>query len=135
MAKKTVAQMRKRSRAQLTAAMLRDNVTYHPDSGEFWTKPRRIGTVQFFGKRRDPAVTLTLKGKDGKWRKYYAHILAWLWMTGEWPREEIDHIHNDPTDNRWKELREATHTENNRNKDFRGRNKFVGASFHKASGL
>lgn len=122
-------------RRDWTAQELREWLTYNPETGEFQTKPRKIGTINYFGNTRHPAVTITLKSKDGIWRSYYAHRLAWLWMTGEWPRDEIDHINNDSTDNRWSNLREATHHENNRNKDFRDRNKFVGASFHKASGL
>ena len=49
-------------------------------------------------------------------RNYRLHRLAWLWMTGAWPKEEIDHINGDRSDNRWCNLREATHSENMRNK-------------------
>jgi hypothetical protein len=137
MAEKTVAQLRAWSRAQWTAEELRAHLTYDPETGEFWTKPRKIGTVQYFGKTRVPAVTISLKGKDGQWRHYYAHILAWLWMTGEWPADEIDHWNTNSVDNRWLNLREATHVENNRNKDFskRARSGLVGAHYHKRSGL
>jgi HNH endonuclease len=133
MAKENIAQ----SRAHWTAAELREHLTYNPDTGEFWTTPRKIGTVSYFGKTRVPAVTIQLKGKDGKWRHYYAHILAWLWMTGEWPRDEIDHINTDSIDNRWVNLREGTHQQNNWNKDFakRKKNGFLGAHYHKRSGL
>jgi hypothetical protein len=48
-------------------------------------------------------------------RKYLAHRLAWLWMKGRWPKDEIDHIDGDRANNRWSNLREATHTENTRN--------------------
>lgn len=124
-------------RQDITAKELRARVTYDPKTGEFWTKPRKIGSVNYFGKTREPAVTLDLKGKDGRWRHYYAHILAWLWMTGEWAPDEVDHKNTNPIDNRWTNLRKATHKENNQNKDFRKPNKLklVGAFFHKASGL
>lgn len=124
-------------RTDWTAEELRAHLDYNPETGKWTTKPRKIGTVQYFGKTRMPAETITLKSKDGAWRMYYAHRLAWLWMTGKWPTHEIDHINNDSTDNRWSNLRAATHTENNRNKSFASYTKsgLIGASLHKASGL
>ena len=47
--------------------------------------------------------------------RFVAHRLAWLIMTGEWPDHEIDHINQDKDDNRWVNLRAATHSENNIN--------------------
>ena len=46
---------------------------------------------------------------------YRAHRLAWLHVYGEWPRENMDHINHIRTDNRIKNLREATHAQNGRN--------------------
>ena len=51
---------------------------------------------------------------NGRW--YAEHRLIWLFMTGAWPKNEIDHINGDPTDNRFENLREATHAQNQRNK-------------------
>ena len=47
---------------------------------------------------------------------YYAHRLAWLFVTGRWPKKQIDHINGDGFDNRIKNLRESTHYENMRNR-------------------
>lgn len=44
-----------------------------------------------------------------------ANRLAWLYMTGKWPKEIIDHRDLDKSNNIWDNLREATYTENNYN--------------------
>src|SRR6516164_1205479 len=49
------------------------------------------------------------------YRRYLAHRIIWLMMTGKWPVKEIDHMDRDPTNNRWGNLREATRTQNGRN--------------------
>lgn len=46
---------------------------------------------------------------------YYAHRLIYLYMTGDWPKDEIDHINGDGLDNRWCNLRPVRHLDNNRN--------------------
>lgn len=40
-------------------------------------------------------------------KPYYAHRLAWLYITGDWPPEEIDHISGVRSDNRIANLRLA----------------------------
>jgi len=52
-------------------------------------------------------------GINGK--TYYAHRLAWLFVYGYFPEHQIDHINRDRTDNRIKNLREATQSCNSRN--------------------
>lgn len=41
-----------------------------------------------------------------------AHHIAWFLMKGRWPSEEIDHRNLDKSDNRWTNLRTATHAQN-----------------------
>ncbi|OFZ69081.1 MAG: hypothetical protein A2V79_11715 [Betaproteobacteria bacterium RBG_16_56_24] len=48
-------------------------------------------------------------------RKYYAHRLAWLYVYGELPTHDTDHINMDRADNRIANLRLATRSENNFN--------------------
>lgn len=62
--------------------------------------------------------------KDGYWctkidgRLYRNSYLAWMWMNGEWPTQEIDHIDRDKSNDSISNLRMATRRQNciNRNK-------------------
>jgi hypothetical protein len=63
-------------------------------------------------------------------RQYYAHRLAWVYMTGEWPDDEIDHDNGKRADNIFSNLKEATHSENCDNK-APSKNKWKGVSFYK----
>jgi len=50
---------------------------------------------------------------------YRAHRLAWLYMIGEWPGDQIDHVNGIRNDNRWINLREATISQNGANSNIR----------------
>lgn len=60
-------------------------------------------------------------GIDGVLHK--AHRLAFLWMTGEFPKKFVDHINGDRFDNRWMNLRPATVSENKFNSRLGSNNK------------
>ena len=56
-------------------------------------------------------------------RQYQAHRLAALYMTGNMPPEDIDHINHQKTDNRWDNLRLVSRAENNKNRPVMRNNK------------
>lgn len=93
---------------------LQELLEYAPETGVFrWRVNRtsvRAGTM---------AGRLDSKGYrqisvDGQ--RYGAHRLAWLYMNGEWPKHEIDHVNGDRDDNRIANLRDVVRTINMRNK-------------------
>lgn len=103
----------------LTLKKLKSLVKYDPKTGAF----TRINSAHKWRIGR-PATHLTANRKYvgvhlGN-KTYIASRLAWFYMTGKWPIEEVDHINGDPLDNRWVNLRQADRMENIHN---RGKNK------------
>jgi hypothetical protein len=99
----------------LTADDLRERLTYDLSTGWFF---RRKSFHRWIAGERAGCLNTT----TGRWvirvenKLYQAHRLAWLYVTGKWPAQEVDHINGDPTDNRWANLREATRSENMANR-------------------
>lgn len=84
--------------------------TYNPETGEIFSKHgRKVGTPDFEGYIR---VSFFVSRKSKRFR---AHRLAWLAMTGEWPSADIDHINGVRHDNRWANLRLVDRATNNEN--------------------
>lgn len=50
-----------------------------------------------------------------KRRAYRASRLAFLYMTGTWPPDQVDHRNRIPSDDRWSNLRLATSSQNKAN--------------------
>ncbi len=49
------------------------------------------------------------------YKKIFAHRLAFLYVTGSLPKQEVDHINGDRGKNSWSNLRDASSSENSRN--------------------
>lgn len=114
----------------LTAERLREILHYDPDAGVWrWREKRGC-------KRKGaPAGCFNAGGyrviridkcllRSGR--------LAWLYTTGEWPQDEIDHRDGDPSNDRWDNLRQATREQNMWNKKHwrTSRNGLKGISWH-----
>lgn len=48
-------------------------------------------------------------------RLYRVHRVAWFYMTGEWPAQDLDHINGIKDDNRFANLRPSTRSQNQHN--------------------
>lgn len=118
----------------LTIDRLRELLTYDPATGLFyWRKPRPFcstgkaaGGVTPYG-----YIRIVIDG-----RPHQAHRLAWFYTYGFWPEQEIDHINGDRSDNRLRNLREATPSQNQANKAMRRDNAsgVKGVTWDKARG-
>jgi hypothetical protein len=100
-------------RTTLTAARLRELLHYDPDTGVFTWRVKRRGTASagsIAGTVNDGYVKIKVDGV-----RWGAHRLAWFWMTGSAPADEIDHQNGDHCDNRWSNLRQGTHADNMQN--------------------
>jgi hypothetical protein len=112
---------------------LKSILHYSPETGVFSAvvdRPRakageEVGTILPNG-----YVHIMVRGKFCK-----GHRLAWFYMTGEWPSEQIDHINGERSDNRWCNLRECSNEQNslNRRKYRNNSTSVTGVYWHKKS--
>jgi len=98
----------------LNQSILKKLISYNAETGEFTRligsgKGAALGTkTKGSLDKTNGYLKLCIKGKQ-----YYSHRLAWLYMTGHWPPEQIDHKNEIRTDNRFDNLRLANNAQNN----------------------
>lgn len=63
-----------------------------------------------------------------------AHRIAFLFVLGRMPLDQVDHINGDRMDNRWENLREVSNAENCRNRKVRSDNNSGCVGVHWESG-
>jgi hypothetical protein len=99
----------------ITQEQLKEILEYNPDTGVF-TRTKTINNRAVLGS------VAGYKTKDGYNRikinrkHYKTHRLAYLYMTGNFPKNSIDHINHIKDDNRWANLRDATNSQNQANR-------------------
>lgn len=129
--------------AELTFAEISKILKYEPDTGKFYWLPRSADMFP-----SDTAFSGGAETRAKNWNSRYAgkeaftsfhnrgyiqacvlrhrllaHRVAWLLGTGDWPKDQIDHINGDRSDNRIGNLREVSNAENARNMSISVRNK------------
>lgn len=98
----------------LTQEALKELFTYDTETGVFQHRLAvgrgkvgvAAGNIHRSGYRR---IKVMLK-------EYKAHRLAWLYVYGEWPEGQVDHINGQRDDNRIANLRDVSGTENQHNR-------------------
>lgn len=120
--------------APFDAEWLRAAFHYDPLTGVFLrrtpVKGARVGDV--VGTRDKGYLKVVIRYKP-----YALHRLAWLYITGEWPLHEIDHINGISDDNRFANLRDVPRRVNAENmRSARSHNKLgvQGVKLHPKSG-
>lgn len=98
---------------KLTQSRLKELLNYDPLTGQFTRAVPRagfqtgspVGAVDSYG-----YLVIRVDGKP-----YKAHRLAFLWMTGEFPSNQVDHKNRHKGDNSWSNLRDANPSNNRAN--------------------
>ncbi len=119
---------------ELTQEELKRLFDYDPTTGIFaWAISKgtaKKGSVagSISNQRGKRYITITISGKS-----YYAHRLAWLYVYGEFPNEDTDHIDGNGLNNKIINIRSATTSENCRNRRVPLNNKsgIIGVSWEK----
>lgn len=123
------------TKPSLTAERLRACLVYDAETGVFTYRIvrhylQKLGAVAG-AKHGNGYLRIVIDGGH-----HYAHRLAWLYVYGEWPSKNIDHINGDRSDNRIANLRDATQGMNLCNKRIQSNNRcgLKGVSWHRAAG-
>jgi hypothetical protein len=92
--------------------LLRKLLRYEPETGKlFWRERDReffksdrdykVWNIRFAGKEAFTASDCGYKTGKVFGKTYRAHRIIWALQTGAWPRDEIDHIDQDKSNNAW----------------------------------
>lgn len=99
--------------SEISLDRIRELISYDPESGDFtWlvTTGKKVKGDKAGGVSEHGYCRVKLAGT-----KYMAHRLAWAFIYGVFPENEIDHINGIRSDNRKVNLREANRSTNIQN--------------------
>lgn len=127
-------------RVEMDADEVRRVLDYDPETGVLRWKHRpdreRAWNTKHAGKVAGSVLPIGYRYVMVLGKLHIAHRLIFLWMTGEWPVGQVDHINRVRSDNRWANLRAATQMQNSANQGLRRTNKsgVAGVSWDDARG-
>lgn len=114
----------------ITQKELKELLHYDENTGIFtWlvSKAKSIKIGDIAGKLQHTGyISIKINKKE-----YLAHRLVWLYIKGEWPKNQIDHINGIRDDNRIENLRNVTHRENHQNRIKHRDGHLVGTTYDK----
>jgi hypothetical protein len=111
-----------------SAKYLRECFLYNPETGQiFWkNRPRKhFDSARIWNSwngKHAGRQAFTSHNQTGHSQNfidgtlYMAHRVIWKLITGRDPADQIDHKNRNPADNRWHNLRQATHAQNAQNR-------------------
>jgi len=99
-------------RNKLTQNRLKELLYYNPDTGIFTWRISKPGITKgaVAGCLNNGYINIMVDRLP-----YLAHRLAFLYMLGYFPENEVDHKHRNRSDNRWSKIREVSHSCNAQN--------------------
>lgn len=115
---------------KITQSRVKELLNYNPLTGNFtWIVNRGSAKIGYTAGRKDTSGYIQIS-IDG--RRYMAHRLAWLYIYGTWPADEIDHKYRDRANNRIEDLRPAEDYEQLQNISTRNDNTsgYIGVKKH-----
>jgi hypothetical protein len=111
----------------ISAKIVREVFHYSPRTGILTWRFRKnipnFSNARFAGKPAGCTNKMGYMYTCINYEQYLLHRIIWLYMTGKFPAKEIDHINGVKNDNRWKNLRIATHKQNATNRGPQANNK------------
>lgn len=125
----------------IDSCQLKELIDYDPETGLFTWLPRKRDWFKSVGQWKNwngryPGSVAGTVGKKGYRtiaihdKLYKAHRLAWFYVHGRWPTDQIDHINGDRDDNRITNLRSVSNSINGKNKkrDHRNVSGYIGVT-------
>jgi hypothetical protein len=137
-------------RVELAPELLRKLLRYDPESGVLYWRAREPSLFDDTPRRSRTRNAAWWNGRFAEKRackpdahkgylrvgifgdEYPAHRVIWAMETGAWPAAGLDHADGDRANNRMANLREATTSENNRNRAAFGKSVYRGVSWRTA---
>lgn len=122
----------------ITQEILRTTCHYNPETGVFKRVMKKSWKGNWYPCDSSPSSTTTygyLQMNFEGW-PYMVHRLIFLYLYGKFPKEDVDHINGDRSDNRLVNLRLVSRQDNLRNQGIRSDNTsgHIGTSLDKRSG-